>query len=67
MSAAKFERITAADVEVGDWIARTRTATFKEVREIREGDVSRRFYFSGHRHDNIRPRRTAKLWREARA
>lgn len=41
----QHERITAEDVRVGDRIARTRTATFREVESIREGDTTRRFLY----------------------
>ena len=67
-----WTRITCDDVKVGDRIARTRTATSvpQEVVEIREGEKSRRLCFThpepGARRDwgqNIRPRRTAALWR----
>lgn len=72
-----FERITADDVKVGDKIAKTRTGVFAEVTEIEEAPVSRRFHLwaldnfglsarrsaAGAFIGNIRPRRTAKLWR----
>ena len=68
----QYERITADEVEVGDRIARTRNAKFTEVVAIDEGPVSRRFWFGDSDSTNlrapgrwnIRPRRTAKLWRE---
>lgn len=63
-------RVTCEQVEVGDYVARTRNEPFTKVIEIREGEVSRRLCFTrpvpGARRDwglNIRPRRTAQLWR----
>lgn len=56
-----YDRITAEDVRVGDAITRTRTALAYVVTAIDEAPVSRRFHLQGH--GNIRPRRTAKLWR----
>ena len=72
------ERITCADVAVGDRIARTRTEPFPRVTTIDEGPVSRRLHLEyvagdvptwaespgfGYNAGNIRPRREAKLWR----
>lgn len=84
----RYERITAADVEVGDVIARTRNDDFGEVVAINEGAVARRFALTrvedktyppsnwnpagttipaGTDMGNIRPRRTAKLWRRVQS
>lgn len=73
----KYQRITCEDVKVGDAIARTRSAKFDVVTRIDEGPISRRLWYGDPyvsamgRHfpgrGNIRPRRTAKLWREARS
>ncbi len=64
------QRIVCDEVQVGDYIARTRNAPFLRVVEVREGEKSRRLCFTapkpGARRDwgeNIRPRRDAKLWR----
>lgn len=92
----KHERITVDDVQVGDQVARTRSALFCRVETIDERQVTRRLHFApqpcpvvamhedsthcpychrtpaqivamgGHGKvggGNIRPRRTAKLWR----
>lgn len=66
----QYQRITCEDVKVGDRIARAKSHPFNEVVEIHEGPVSRRLIFTHAapeaRRDwgqNIRPRRTAKLWR----
>lgn len=74
----RWERVTCHDVSVGDRIARTRTETPQAVVHIHEGQTSRRLFFTykvpewGRKAarnepwgDNIRPRRTAKLWRVA--
>lgn len=64
------ERITCEDVRVGDRIARTRELAPRcRVTAIDEGPVSRRLHL--RRLDrpqtfNIRPARTAKLWRVER-
>lgn len=57
----KFERITCADVKIGDRIARAKTHTPVEVEAISEGQVSRRLIAKAG--GTIRPRREAKLWR----
>jgi hypothetical protein len=56
------ERVEAGDVEVGDWIAESRLATFRQVEGVYTRDVSvwLRFAPNGSR---IRPRRTKRLWR----
>lgn len=58
------ERITAADVQVGDRIARAKTHAFCEVRAVDPTGVS--VWITLERVGRIRPRATAKLWREAR-
>jgi hypothetical protein len=70
MDSITWERITCDEVEVGDRIARVRNHGPQRVIEIREGQASRRLCFTrpapGARRDwgqNIRPNRTAKLWR----
>lgn len=73
MNDTTYERITCEDVCVGDSIARTRGAKFDTVTRIDEGPIARRLWFGEPyispmgRHVpgrlNIRPRRTAKLWR----
>lgn len=63
----QYERITCADVRVGDRVARTRGGPFLLVYQIGEGNTSRRLYLQHILGDakagTIRPRRTAKLWR----
>lgn len=72
----KYERITCDEVEVGDKVARARTHEFWEVLQIDDAPKTRRLHvlIPGRRHSdgfvskdhayNIRPRRTALLWRE---
>jgi hypothetical protein len=60
------ERITCDDVRVGDQVARARTHHFLTVEHIDELEKSRRLHVGkGPQHygDNIRPRRSAQLWR----
>jgi hypothetical protein len=65
-----WERIVCDDVKIGDYIARTRQESPVRVIEIHEGPKSRRLIYGrstpGARRSwgaNIRPGRTAKLWR----
>lgn len=65
-----FERITAADVKVGDRIAYTRTAeNLMEVTGIEPNQstvwISYGYPGSVNRDMRVRPRYTAKLWRAA--
>lgn len=55
------ERITAADVKVGDHIATTKADTFREVTDLSPGERS--VYITLNRNGRIRPRYTTKLWR----
>lgn len=73
-TAARYERITCQDVQVGDRIARVRTDDFEAVTHITEGPKARRLWFGVPHYGrygrffpgnhNIRPRRDTKLWRE---
>lgn len=58
-----YERITAADIRPGDRIARARTHTFREVAEVRRGEVAVRLIYVGGSTD--RPRQTAQWWKES--
>jgi hypothetical protein len=68
-----WERITCDDVRVGDRVARARTHEAWEVFQIDEAPKTRRLHVvipgkdfpNGFVRHNIRPRRTALLWREA--
>jgi hypothetical protein len=69
MAAATYERVIADAVEVGDRIARTRTAEFQQVTARFDGPTAVRFTLlreDGRQGGSIRPRKTAKLWRVAR-
>jgi len=60
------ERVTCAQIEVGDKVARARTHPFHEVVAIDEGPVARRLHLrrnDGLSGGNIRPRRDSLLWR----
>ena len=73
-----YERVTAGEVKLGDVIARTRTAEFHKVSRIEEGPVAVRLFLikpefdagtvlpDRRDHLNIRPRKTAKLWRRTK-
>lgn len=61
---AKYERVKAEDVEIGDKIARARTHTFREVLDKRVTAVAVRL--TCDRGWMIRPRRDMMLWRETR-
>jgi hypothetical protein len=56
-----YERITAADVKVGDQIGRAKTHTFYTVTDVRFTDVA--VWLTLDAGGRIRPLRTAKLWR----
>lgn len=56
----QYERITADQIEPGDFIAEARTHPFREVRAIESvGEKSRYIQLSDG--DRIRPRHTAKM------
>jgi hypothetical protein len=56
-----YERITAADVKVGDRIAQTRNDEGDEVIGITDGPKSR--YIERRYSGRLRPRYETKLWR----
>ena len=58
----EYERITAAEVKVGDRIAHARTHTFHTVVDISPGPTSDYITLSDGR--RIRPRHSTRLWRE---
>lgn len=64
----EYERITCADVKVGDRIAHAKTHKFLMVEHIDECSQTRRLHLTewigDWRETNIRPRRDTKLWRE---
>jgi hypothetical protein len=55
------ERITAEDVQVGDWICPSRTRAAERVVKVEPGPVS--VYITFPNGSRIRPRKTTKLWR----
>lgn len=57
-----YERITAADVRVGDLIAHAKSHFFYEVRSVDPPGATSVYInlIGGHR---LRPRLTTKLWR----
>jgi hypothetical protein len=56
-----WERVTAGDIQRGDWIARTRNEDVTRVVGVDPGPTSVWVYFT--RTHRIRPRKTTKLWR----
>lgn len=59
------ERITCADVEVGDLIGQRRMGPFHRVTQVRAGERSAWLYLEGT--SRIRPQHATKLWRQVSA
>lgn len=65
MPTISYERVPAAEIRLGDRVARARTHPFHEVTEVRHAGSSAMLVLD--RAGRVKPRLTAMWWREVTA